>query len=170
MNKHTVFVAGKRFVLLSEDKNEYVENLAKEVGDNIARLAAENPSIDRRAAAILCALDYADDREKEIEKNARLSEKAQPLLAQADRQAKQLKELKDKLLEKDNEIKALKEEISKLKTSANQAHKDDKHRKKHGQNNQHPQKPFIPLADKPVQPPVKGYTPTRQFSLFDDEK
>lgn len=103
MNKHAVFVAGKRFILLSDDKTEYVENLAKEVGDTIARISLENPTLDRRSAAILCALDYADDKNKEILRNQSLSDKAKPLIAQADRQSKQLRELKEKLIAKENE-------------------------------------------------------------------
>ena len=112
MNKHTVYVAGKHFVLLSDDKSEYVKNIASQVNDTINKISLDNPSMDRRSAAILCALDYADDMYKESMRNKSLSEKAQPLISQADKQAKQLKELKETLSKKD-------EEISKLKTIRN---------------------------------------------------
>ena len=79
MNKHTVFVAGKRFILLSDDKEEYVKKLAEDVSAAISNIIAENPSLDRRSAALLCALDYADDKEKEKLRNKSLSDKAQVL-------------------------------------------------------------------------------------------
>lgn len=170
MNKHTVYVAGKHFVLLSDDKNEYVQNLAEEVNETITKLSSDNPSLDRRGAAILCALDYADDMHKAAAKNKTLSEKAQPLISQADKQSKQLKELKEKLAEKDNEIAKLKKELDDLRTAfeksthvldgsgmvkSNSAPMPDNN---NNQNNHQKKKPS------------KGYRPMRQYTLFDDEK
>ena len=63
MNKHTVFVAGRRFILLSDDKEDYVQNLAAEVDEAISKITLDNTTLDRRSAAILCALDYADDNQ-----------------------------------------------------------------------------------------------------------
>lgn len=164
MNKHTVYVAGKHFILLSDDKSEYVQNLAEEVNGTISKLSAENPSLDRRGAAILCALDYADDMHKAAAKNKTLSEKAQPLISQADRQSKQLKELKEKLIEKDNEIAKLKKELSDLKNAAEKSSKEFK------------KEDVVKKTPAPIQQqyqkkqPNKGYKPTRQYSLFDNDK
>lgn len=164
MNKHTVYVAGKHFVLLSDDKSEYVQNLADEVNSAISNLSADNPSLDRRGAAILCALDYADDMHKAAAKNKTLAEKAQPLISQADRQSKQLKELQEKLIEKDNEITKLKKELSELKTAAEKSSKEYK------------KEDVVKKTPAPIQPqyqkkqPNKGYKPTRQYSLFDNDK
>lgn len=114
MNKHTVFVAGKRFILLSDDKEEYVQKLALEVNDAIMRIAAENPTLDRRASAILCALDLADDKYKEMDRTKSVSDKAQPIIAQADKQSKQLRELKDQIAQRDRMIEKNKEELERL--------------------------------------------------------
>ena len=46
MNKHTVFVAGKRFILLSDDKEEYVKKLLQTV---------EQASGQEGLTAVLCA-------------------------------------------------------------------------------------------------------------------
>lgn len=164
MNKHAVFVAGKRFILLSDDKTEYVENLAKEVGDTIARISLENPTLDRRSAAILCALDYADDKNKEILRNQSLSDKAKPLIAQADRQSKQLRELKEKLIAKENENARLQKELKSLREAFEKSTQllDGKVSVK----------PSFPLEKKPEKKDKKkdkGYTPNRQYSLFDNE-
>ncbi|MBQ7504564.1 MAG: cell division protein ZapA [Ruminococcus sp.] len=170
MNKHTVYVAGKHFVLLSDDKSEYVQNLAEEVNETISKLSVENPSLDRRGAAILCALDYADDMHKAESKNKSLSEKAQPLISQADKQSRQLKELKETLAEKDNEIVKLKKELDDLRTAFeksthvldgsgmvknNPSPKPDNY----NNHNNHQKKKTN-----------KGYRPMRQYTLFDDEK
>lgn len=117
MNKHTVFVAGKRFVLLSDDKQKYVQKLATEVGDAIAKISEQNPTLDRRSAAILCALDYADDKYKAMGKSKSISDKAQPLIAQADKQSKQLRELKDQIAQRDKMIEDNKTELDSLRKS-----------------------------------------------------
>lgn len=115
MNKHTVFVAGKRFVLLSDDKENYVQKLASEVSAAITKIAESNPSLDRRSSAILCALDYADDKYKALGKNRSISDKAQPIIAQADKQGKQLKEMRDRMAQRDRMIEDYKRQLDELK-------------------------------------------------------
>ena len=117
MNKHTVFVAGKRFVLLSDDKESYVQKLASEVSAAINKIIEENPTLDRRSSAILCALDYADDKYKAMGKSKSISDKAQPIIAQADKQSKQIKELKDQLSQRDRKIDNNNEELKKLRAA-----------------------------------------------------
>ncbi|MCH5303431.1 MAG: cell division protein ZapA [Ruminococcus sp.] len=163
MNRHTVFVAGKRFVLLSDDKEEYIQNLANEVSEAINRIGAENPTLDRRSSALLCALDYADDREKEKLRIKSLSDKAQPLIAQADKQSKQIRELKDLLAKKDEEIKKLTELNEKLKKDVEDAKKVQSVPQKTEVKNE--QKTKNNFNDKKQ----KGYKPTRQYSLFENE-
>ena len=92
MNKHTVFVAGKRFILLSEDKEEYVQKLASEVSKTINEIAETNPKMESRSCAILCALDYADDKYKEIQRNKSLNQKAKAVIENADKHAKEIKD------------------------------------------------------------------------------
>ena len=115
MNKHTVFVAGKRFVLLSDDDEKYVADLAAEVTEAITKIAAQNPSFDRRSAALLCALDYADDKYKEIANRKRLSDSAKPIIVQAEKQAKQLREMKDKIAQRDKMIEDTRQAQDELK-------------------------------------------------------
>lgn len=189
MNKHTVFVAGKRFILLSDDKEEYVKKLAENVSDTIMKITAENPTLDRRSAALLCALDYADDMEKEKLRNKSLSDKAQPFIKQADEKAKQIKELKELLAKKDEEINALSNHIESLteqlknpprildgpgmvKEVVVEVEKKDEpsEREKVTEAPEEAQ----PKSEKPMgrkkKKKNKGYKPMRQYSLFDDEK
>ena len=177
MNKHTVFVAGKRFILLSDDKEEYVKKLAEDVSAAISNIIAENPSLDRRSAALLCALDYADDKEKEKLRNKSLSDKAQPLIAQADKQSKQIKELSESVQKKDEEIAALKERLKQLsvKDLQTEAKEAPVSEEKTDENTQEESEEAV--QDKPEKPmgrkkkkKNKGYKPIRQYSLFDNEK
>lgn len=194
MNRHTVFVAGKRFVLLSDDKKEYVQSLAQEVSSAINKISEENPALESRGCAILCALDYADDKYKEMEKNKSLSGSAKTVLQQADKHAKQLKELKETLAEKDNIILNLKEELEMLKTEINTSNnansidksnsfKDDKainkkdnkkKAKKHSHFHPNPYKDNqAKKSEEAKENPDKankGYTPVRQYSLFENEE
>jgi len=168
MNKHTVYVAGKHFVLLSDDKDKYVDKLASEVNEEITRISLENPTLDRRGAAVLCALNYADDKYKEASKNKSMSESAQPLINQADKQAKQIKELTEILAQRDDEIKRLQKELSELRDSFAKSTQildgTNMTKKVEPVNNQ------SQSANRQNNAPNKGYKPTRQYSLFDDEK
>lgn len=178
MNRHTVFVAGKRFVLLSDDNNEYVQTLAQEVNSAINKISAENPALESRSCAILCALDYADDKNKEMDKNKSLSNNAKTILQQSDKHAKQIKELKEKLTEKDKTIEKLKEEIEKLKASQSvQSTKHSESKPISNKSDTHTQKSLKKPQEKKFEKSNtktstvnKGYTPVRQYSLFEDEK
>lgn len=107
MNKHTVFIAGKRFILVSEEKEAYVQSLASEVNSAIAKISEEIPALESKSCAVLCALNYADERNKEIQRNKSLSGNAKTVMNQADKQGKQLKELKEKLSRAEETVKAL---------------------------------------------------------------
>ena len=192
MNKHTVFVAGKRFILLSDDKEEYVKKLAEDVSNTILKIGAENPTLDRRSAALLCALDYADDLEKEKTRNKSLSNNAQPFIAQADKQAKQIRELKELVDKKDKEIARLtklneeekKESADELKTlDAAEEEKAEEVKAEEVKAEEKPEEKTEeaevkteekPKAEKPMgrkkKKKNKGYKPMRQYSLFEDEK
>ena len=114
MNKHTVFVAGKRFILLSEDKEEYVQKLASEVSKTINEIAETNPKMESRSCAILCALDYADDKDKEIQRNKSLNQKAKAVIENADKHTKEIKDLKEKINYKNETIAKLQAQVSEL--------------------------------------------------------
>ena len=107
MNKHTVFIAGKRFVLVSDEKEAYVQSLASEVNNAIAKISEEIPALESKGCAVLCALNYADERNKEIQRNRSLSGNAKTVIDQADKQGRQLREMKEKLTRAEETVKAL---------------------------------------------------------------
>mgnify|MGYP002626197421 CR=1 FL=1 len=181
MNKHTVFVAGKRFILLSDDKEDYVKKLAEDVSNTILKIGAENPTLDRRSAALLCALDYADDLNKEKLRNKSLSDKAQPFIAQADKQAKQIRELKELLSKKNEEVEKLSDQVKQLENKLENPPRilDGPDMVKEAAVEKEEEKEENITAEKPTsEKPMgrkkkkknKGYKPMRQYSLFEDEK
>lgn len=181
MNRHTVFVAGKRFVLLSDDSNEYVADIAREVNEAVKRISEENPTMESRSCAVLCALDYADDKNKEIQRSKRLSEKAKTVMEQADRHAGEIKQLKEKLSKRESEIEKLKEEIRTLKAEkAPEKKAPEKKEKRHSHPHINPYKQQAQdrellqnnsdnREEKPAENQSKGYKPVRQISLFENE-
>lgn len=59
-NTAKVIIAGSEYVVSSEDSKEYIEMIAKQTDEAIAKLMKANPRLGSSAAAILCALDYCD--------------------------------------------------------------------------------------------------------------
>ena len=153
------------------------------MSDTITKISSENPTLDRRSAALLCALDYADDVYKEKLRNKSLSDKAQPFIAQADKQAKQIRELKEMLQKKDDEIEQLSKTVKQLEEKLNNIPRvlDGQGMVKEvpaaETNSGEPEKSEEKDEPKPEKPvgrkkkkKNKGYKPMRQFSLFDDEE
>lgn len=193
MNKHTVFVAGKRFILLSEDKEEYVQKLASEVSKTINEIAETNPKLESRSCAILCALDYADDKYKEIQRNKSLNQKAKAVIENADKHAKEIKDLKEKINYKNETIAKLQAQVSELEKKlkantqpkpenkpqekaeektenkpAQQENPQPQKKKKHQHPHENPYKAQA-VEKKTEENQNKGYTPIRQISLFENE-
>ena len=198
MNKHTVFVAGKRFILLSEDSEEYVQNLASEVSRTINEISEANPKMESRSCAILCALDYADDKNNATQRIKSISDKAKAVIDNADKHAKEIKDLKEKIKYKNDTIAKLQAQVSELeqqlKTKAEpkaeqktvekteqKPVQQENPQKNHPQNaqpqkkkrHQHPhENPYKAqtLEKKTEKIENKGYTPVRQISLFENEE
>lgn len=182
--KHGVFVAGKRFLLISDDKEEYVQNIAKEVNDQILKITTTNPTLDSRACALLCALDQADDKYKEIAKNQRFAEKAKDVMTQADKHAKTIVELKNEIknakelnkkqlqeiADKNVEIKKLTNNVKEL-SSENEKLKEEIKRLKNQEKRPQENKPNFTKKPYYQNPVAKVNSPdkTKQMTFFENE-
>ena len=60
--KVSVLVAGQRFTLITEKSEKYVLDIASEIDARINSLCISG-EMTRESAAVLTALDYADDRQ-----------------------------------------------------------------------------------------------------------
>ena len=179
MNKHTVYLGGKRYVLLSEDSEEYVTTLAAEVNEELKRISEAMPAAESRSCALLCAMNYADEKYKQIARNKSLSGNAKTVMIQADKQSKQIIELKDKLSRSEETVRMLNnhnvelERTVKELTEKRDTLTDLAERLEAELNAVRLELEQRPLPEeKPAEKPKasEGYVPSRQISLFDYEQ
>lgn len=129
--KVSVFVAGQRFNIITDEEEKYVRDLAARVDGRINSLAVSQ-NIGRERAAVLAALDLADDIDHERRNLSEVKEQVKDYLTQieklsaencriknelgsAESDAKELKAAREILSKRDKEISALKSEIFSLK-------------------------------------------------------
>ena len=101
--KVSVFVAGQRFNLVTDEEESYVRELASRVDARISSLVMSG-NMQREKAAVLAALDLADDCEQEKRNLSEVREQVKDYLSKI-----------EALSDENAEIKA---ELSKLKLSA----------------------------------------------------
>lgn len=65
--------------VITQESDEYMNGLAKEVGELMQQIQTASPYITREAAALTVALGYCDDAKKNGRKAAELSERAEEL-------------------------------------------------------------------------------------------
>lgn len=63
-NKVKLNIAGSNYVVLTTDSEEYVQGLAERLDNDMNELMAQSPTTSVTASAILVALDYLDNLEK----------------------------------------------------------------------------------------------------------
>ena len=68
-NRITVELCDKEFSLLSDEHEEYVKSLAKEINQMIQETAYKNLRISKADAAVLTCLDLCDQNRKLTENN-----------------------------------------------------------------------------------------------------
>lgn len=125
----TVMVAGQRFTILTEDSEKYVIDIAAKIDARISSMTMTNMSRER--AAVLTALDFADDNEKIKSETAQIREQIKDYIENLSRLNAEVDTLRaenEKLQEKagtdaDDKalIAALQEEIAALKEQLSKA-------------------------------------------------
>lgn len=79
-NKASVRIAGKEYILVGEEPEQYIYNLAYYVDKKISEMLKINPMLSTSMASVLTALNVADEYLKLAEKETKmLDEKAQVL-------------------------------------------------------------------------------------------
>jgi hypothetical protein len=129
--KFSVMVAGQRFKIITEEEDRYVIDLAAKIDARIVSLSISQ-GMSRERAAVLTALDFADDNEKgkrdlseikeqvkdylmQIEKLSTENAAMQSELSRARLDNEALESARKALSECNREKDALKEQIKKLK-------------------------------------------------------
>ena len=139
----SVFVAGQQFTILTDEDEKYVIDVAAKIDARIASLSF-GQNMTRERAAVLTAMDFADDNEQDkralaeireqikdyvteisrlSEENAALSEELKQLKQKQEQKSEekselntQIKQLNDKVAQIGDENTALKEENRQLKS------------------------------------------------------
>ncbi|SMC20902.1 cell division protein ZapA [Clostridium acidisoli DSM 12555] len=116
MSSVTVRVNNKEYQLVGDEKEEYLHTVGNYVDKKIKNIMENNPKLSTSEAAILTAMNLADELYKSNEYNEKLSD--------------EVEELKNKANSLNKEISNLNEEKEKLKSQINkvvvESHDDEK--------------------------------------------
>lgn len=116
--KVSVFVAGQRFNIITDKSEKYVREIADEIDARINSLVLSQ-GMSRERAAVLTALDYADDSELDKENITAVKEQMKDYLQKIE----QLQDNNAKLLSDYTNLKAEYERLIEERRSAEDAQK-----------------------------------------------
>ncbi len=71
-NKVSVKIYGTDYTILTEDPEEYILELAYELDSDMKKLCQRSTRFTATSAAVLCALDYLDKKNKEVDTSDRM--------------------------------------------------------------------------------------------------
>ncbi|MBR6567492.1 MAG: cell division protein ZapA [Clostridia bacterium] len=108
VNKVKLSIGGTEYSILAEDDVKYVQELGKELDIAFSKIMKANMSLSTTQAAVLLALDYADESKKAIATADRLREQIKDYLDDAS-------DAKSKADWARHEAEALKKEAEKLR-------------------------------------------------------
>ncbi len=108
VNKVKLSIGGTEYSILAEDDVKYVQTLGKELDLAFSKIMKANTNISTTQAAVLLALDYADEAKKAIATADRLREQIKDYLDDAS-------DAKSKADWARHEAEALKKEAEKLR-------------------------------------------------------
>ncbi len=108
VNKVKLTIGGASYSILAEDDVKYVQELGKELDIAFTKIMKANMSLSTTQAAVLLALDYADESKKAVATADRLREQIKDYLDDAS-------DAKSKADWARHEAEALKKEAEKLR-------------------------------------------------------
>ena len=73
-NKIKLTIGGINYYVTSDEPQEAMEQLGKEVNDKIAEISSSNMNLSTTMSAVLAALDFADERNQAKAENESLKE------------------------------------------------------------------------------------------------
>ena len=120
-NKVRLTIAGAEYSIITEEETKYVKDLGRELDRAITKIMKANNRISSTQAAVLAALDFADDCKKATQTADRLREQIQDYLddassakSKADWARHESENLKKELENERTEAARLKAELSKV--------------------------------------------------------
>ncbi|MBQ8783995.1 MAG: cell division protein ZapA [Clostridia bacterium] len=108
MNKVRLRIYGSDYFLTTDDDVQYMRNLGDEVDFVLSGLLREHPRLSITQAAVLCALQMADEKHKTEETSANLRSEIQAYMEDASKAKTEAEIAKREIDRLNKEIKALK--------------------------------------------------------------
>lgn len=120
-NKVRLTIAGAEYSIITEEETKYVKDLGRELDRAITKIMKANNRISTTQAAVLAALDFADECKKATQTADRLREQIKDYLddassakSKADWARHESESLKKELENERTEVARLKAELSKV--------------------------------------------------------
>ena len=120
-NKVRLTIAGAEYSIITEEETKYVKDLGRELDRAITKIMKANNRISTTQAAVLAALDFADECKKATQTADRLREQIKDYLddassakSKADWASHESENLKKELENERTEVARLKAELSKV--------------------------------------------------------
>lgn len=114
-NKTDVFIGGRNFTVVGNESSEYVYKLAAYVDEKIKEMTDKNDKLSGSMAAILAALNIADELHKTTQELDSLRERAKTPIEEYDILVKQLKEANEEIKQLEAKYTRNKEELKNIK-------------------------------------------------------
>lgn len=111
MNKVKVFIAGKSYVLQTDEEERYVLNLARQVDKGIKDMMQGDSTMSMPDACILFAMDVLDEKEKSGASSDNLRDKIKDYIDEANRANARVDELQKQIEILENDKKNLQNEL-----------------------------------------------------------
>lgn len=106
MGRQIIFVGGKRFTIITDESEAYMERIVDRVETKLRSVGTANPKLDKDAVAILASLDYCDEENK--------------LRTRLEEIKEQIKDYVEEITTLNEEVSSLKEENKTLKNKINE--------------------------------------------------
>lgn len=164
----SVQIEGRNYTLISTEEESYVLGVAAEVSDAIRAVTQTGRTLDTRDCAVLAALNFCDDRNKEQRHTKEVVDKANQIIRQSAELARQCKEYKTKLADSINENTTLTRRIRTLEEQLRVLLRENEQLKSPDSKRDNEQKFEKAVREKKTEK-MMGYVPMRQYSLFEDE-
>ena len=163
----SVQIDGRSYVVITEDDEAYVKEIADDVSEGLLRASRSGKNLDIRDCAILVALDFCDDCQKEKRRNKDLVEKADQIVQHTNELNKKCADYRERLTDAINENTRLTKRIRALEDQLRILSRDNERLKKFEPRKDDAEKQFEKTLQERRAEKLMGYVPMEQGSLFD---
>lgn len=110
-NKVNVKIYGTDYTILTEENEEYILELAYELDSDMKKLCQRSTRFTATSAAVLCALEYLDKKNKEIDTSDRMRLQINDYIQDTAKARIELDDAKRKIERLEREIDRLRAEL-----------------------------------------------------------